>query len=189
VVDLLKLNIGCGPDLRHDYINIDIQELAGPNYIKHDLTKGLPDSIQANSVDVVYSCHSLEHFFPWHRDNLLVSILTKLKPGGTFRLVLPNFRSLAKAYLDGDWNFFGQALNMGQIAPLGTLCEVANFGAYQYSDGTNEHKSVYDAEYTIALLKTFGFTDVKEVEYDTSIDPPALERRIFSFVVEAKKPT
>ncbi len=189
MIEELKLHLNCGHLIKERFINIDILDLAHPRYFKHDLSKGLPDCIYANSVDFIYQCHGLEHFYPWDRDSLLVSILAKLKPDtGTLRLVLPDFRKMATAYVTNDWNFFHQGLPMWKYAPLGTLCEIANAAAYQYENGVQEHKCLYDAEYTIALLKTFGYKDVKEVPYDTNIDPNTKERELYSFVVEARKP-
>lgn len=182
---MLKLNLGCGKNVLPEYLNIDVLEISAPNYIKHDLSKGLPDYLC--DIDYIIQSHFLEHITPSESENLIACIFNKLKPGGILRLVLPDFRKMATAYVNNDYAFFDQALHMGSIAPLGSLLEVCRYGCFQYTNGLQEHKNIFDAEFTIAWLKTFGF-EAKEVPYDTSIDPNTREREIYSFVVEARKP-
>jgi len=52
-----KLNLGCGKDIKPDWINIDILDYG--QEIVRDITRGLP--FDADSVDEIYSCHFFEH--------------------------------------------------------------------------------------------------------------------------------
>lgn len=54
----LKVNIGCGNDIREGFINIDIDKSV--NADKHcNIEEGLP--FKDNSVDYIYTRHCLEH--------------------------------------------------------------------------------------------------------------------------------
>lgn len=63
---LFKLEIGCGKTKTNGYIGIDRFPLPGVDIVA-DLNKAFP--IEDDKVDVVYACHSLEHF-----DNLEFTI-------------------------------------------------------------------------------------------------------------------
>lgn len=184
----MKLHLGYGYDPLPGFLNIDIVEPLVANCMYYDLTKGLPETIADESVDFCMNTHFLEHIYPWERDVLLRDIFKKLKSGGQLRTVLPDFKKLATAYVNNDWSLF-QILPLHEMAPLGTLLEMASTGVYQYclKGLFNEHKAIYDADYFCKLLKTFGFS-AKEVPYDNSIDPDRLDRSLFSFVVLAEKP-
>lgn len=54
-----KLNVGCGKDIRPDYINLDVAELPGVDIV-HDLTK-FPWPFADNSFDEIELINVLEH--------------------------------------------------------------------------------------------------------------------------------
>jgi ubiquinone/menaquinone biosynthesis C-methylase UbiE len=53
----MKLNIGCGTDLKKDYINIDILDFGQEKIL--DITKGLP--YKDKEIEEIYCSHTLEH--------------------------------------------------------------------------------------------------------------------------------
>lgn len=54
-----KLNLGCGKDIKKDYVNLDSVNLPGVNVI-HNLDK-YPWPFKDNTFDEIYASHSLEH--------------------------------------------------------------------------------------------------------------------------------
>ncbi len=54
----MKLNLGCGKDIKKDYINIDILKHSGVDVVCN-FEKGLP--FKDNSFNYLYSKYSLEH--------------------------------------------------------------------------------------------------------------------------------
>ena len=89
-----KLNLGCGTDIRKDYINVDCVGLAGVDIV-HDLTS-LPLPFDNETFDEVLCQDVLEHFayVP-----VLKDIHRILKPGGKLYIQVPHFTS-QDAYAD-----------------------------------------------------------------------------------------
>lgn len=54
-----KLNVGCGKDIRPDYVNLDIAQLPGVDVV-HDLTR-FPWPFAENSFDEIELINVLEH--------------------------------------------------------------------------------------------------------------------------------
>jgi predicted SAM-dependent methyltransferase len=90
------LNIGCGACCHPDWINIDLTSKA-PGVIVHDLTKGLP--YPADSIDVCYSSHVLEHLRPEEAEAFLSEQRRVLKKGGIIRVVAPDLEQICRLYL------------------------------------------------------------------------------------------
>lgn len=81
-----RLNIGCGPYKREDYINIDINPRQSPDILR-DITRGLP--FDDSSVDHIVASHFLEHLevenFMW----VLEECYRVLKPEAAISVVVP----------------------------------------------------------------------------------------------------
>jgi SAM-dependent methyltransferase len=54
-----KLNVGCGADIRKDYVNLDFIKQPGVDVI-HDLNK-FPWPFKDNTFDEIFCSHTLEH--------------------------------------------------------------------------------------------------------------------------------
>ena len=82
-----------------------------------NIVKGLP--IADASADAVYCSHVLEHLAVEDMRKALRNTLKMLRPGGVFRLVIPDLRSSAEAYVkstDPDAGFrFIEHLGLGQM--------------------------------------------------------------------------
>src|SRR3989338_7810343 len=66
-----KLNLGCGPDIRQGYVNLDFLKIKGVDTV-HDLNK-FPYPFKDNSFDEVYCSHVLEHV------DDLIKVLSELR--------------------------------------------------------------------------------------------------------------
>lgn len=90
------VNIACGTSYLPDWINLDYSPVA-PEVIRADLTGRLP--LADSSVDVVYSSHFFEHIPVSLTAGFLQECRRILKPGGSLRLVVPDFENVCSEYL------------------------------------------------------------------------------------------
>lgn len=97
ILEFMKLlNIGCGLNFHHDWVNIDIVS-ASSEVLKHDIRKGIP---YPNSYfDACYSSHVLEHLVQQDAEKLVIECFRVLKPKGIARIVVPDLERIAKDYL------------------------------------------------------------------------------------------
>lgn len=112
------LNLGCGGVTPAGWINTDKSwnrvltalrgfrsRSEGESGVRHlELAGRWP--FKDASVDVVYLSHVLEHLDGQTRKHVIAAAFRVLKPGGVFRVVVPDLRRLAEEYLqssdDGD---------------------------------------------------------------------------------------
>lgn len=82
----IKLNIGCGKDIREGYLNCDYIKAPGIDLV-FDISKEkipLPD----NSVDEILCSHVLEHIHDWHL-NPMNEMHRVLKKAGILEIRVP----------------------------------------------------------------------------------------------------
>lgn len=89
-----KLHLGCGNRKIPEYINIDIREDVKPDMV-WDTSTPLPWN---NEIEVIYSCHNLEHYKRNELPQVLKNWFNALKPGGILRLSVPNFEAIVSHY-------------------------------------------------------------------------------------------
>ena len=191
----LKLNLGCGTDVKPGWINIDLALNSPPVFdadsrpatifINHDLRRRIP--LARDSCDFIYSSHFFEHVEYDQAIKLMRECYQLLKPGGTFRISLPDFKGACAAYLRNDRAYF-DLVDVDLFLPeveTGTLALVdfMNFAAYQ----SGEHKRLFDEEKVVLLLKNIGYSSVEVSSFQSEIDAPGEVRTRYSFYVEARK--
>ena len=86
VDDRVKLNIGCGKDVRKGWINLDNHKSNGANIV-HDLNK-LPLPFENNSADYLYCSHVLEDFVDFMP--LMSEFCRIVKKDGIIEIRVPN---------------------------------------------------------------------------------------------------
>lgn len=190
----LKVHLGCGPYIKPGWVNIDLTEhlpeiapdaQPGTMFINYDLRLGLP--LSEASVEMIYSSHFFEHLEYKHGLRLLRDCYRALRPGGLFRISLPDFKGSFEAYLRADEKHF-DLINIRDALPeiepgTETLVDHINFGVYQHG----EHKCIYDEEKIITVLKNIGFKQAAPSSFREDIDPDEPVRLRHSFYVEAVK--
>jgi predicted SAM-dependent methyltransferase len=86
----MKLNLGCGNDIKKDFVNVDNRDIPGVN-VKHDLSQPLP--FEDNTVDYINAQDVLEHFPFRETDSRLLDWKRVLKPLGKMRIQVPNIEA------------------------------------------------------------------------------------------------
>lgn len=105
---MVKLNLGCGDRKIHGFVNVDARDDTNPDFV-YDVTK-IHEKFE--NVDLIYACHVLEHFpskkssfQPRTWKEVLNSWHKTLKPGGTLRLSVPDFKSACEYFVTtGDFD-------------------------------------------------------------------------------------
>lgn len=138
----LRLNLGCGHIPLPEYVNVDFRELPGVDVIA--AAGDLP--FEPASVSEIFSSHMLEHF-PLEdlRRVLLPYWISRLKPGGLFRAIVPDADAMMRAYVAGEMSF-------------ADITEVT-FGTQDYVG--NQHYTMFSKDSIRPLLQQAGFTDFK----------------------------
>jgi predicted SAM-dependent methyltransferase len=191
----IKLHVGAGDDIKLGWVNIDLNLRVPPHidpakhpdtiFINYDLRRGLP--LDDESCELIYSSHFFEHLEYAQGVRLMRDCYRALRPGGVFRISLPNFKGLFEAYLKGDGEYV-DGVQIREVLPeveagTETLVDHINYGVYQYG----EHKCVYDEEKLLLILQRIGYSSVAPSEFREGVDPASPLRRRYSFYVEAVK--
>ena len=91
----MKLNLGCGRDIKKGYVNVDLYTTPGVD-VTCDLSR-LPWQWKAESVDEVIMLDFLEHF-PYAKTNaILAEVYRILKSDAPVEIQVPSFEECSKA--------------------------------------------------------------------------------------------
>ncbi len=107
------LDLGCGPKAREGFYAVDQLELEGVDVLA-DLNEPL-DLLEDNSVERIYSRHTLEHvdkFLPLMRELYRV-----VKPGGEIEIIVPHFSNVFGYSDPTHVRFFGLYTMYYFVAP------------------------------------------------------------------------
>lgn len=183
----MKLNLGCGSDIREGWTNIDFLPNKARNYIQHDLRKGLPGIIHGvNFVDIIYMSHLNEHLTPEENLHLLRDCHEVIKDNGVLHIELPDFRRTIEAYLNGDHEYFNHPA-IKAFAPDGLLGQNLDYALHQRVHGKPEHVTFIDSQIMTMWLNKVGFRDVFLVPFNPHININNELRKRYSLYFEAHK--
>lgn len=211
----LHIHYGCGMTAPASWQNFDVSpslklkkipfasRLAGgadfPDNVTYgNIVEGLP--VANGSADAVYCSHVLEHLARNDVDIALANTFKMLKPGGVFRLVVPDLTWRMKAFSDaqasGDADAadtFFNSCYMGQKAlPTGVM------GRVRYVMGNSAHRWMYDYAAMAKLLEQAGFTAIRRAKFGDSelscFDDVEKEDRFYEdgqeeLAIQAQKPS
>ena len=153
---IVRLNLGCGSDIRPDFVNVD-KFPANDDVVQADFPT-LP--FESGYADEVLLSHVLEHFGYHEGQTLCREIHRVLKPGGSAYIEVPDIAWCLGMFLGapepptytdpkGDYNTFHKW----------GLWSQAIWGD-QHNDGLF-HKWGYTAHRLLHLLSHVGFADVQ----------------------------
>ncbi len=148
---MLKLNLGCGNDIRKGYCNIDSRKLPGVD-LNADV-KQLP--FKEETVDEILASDVYEHVS--HRDSLdlLEHWTGLLKEDGVLIIRAPCLDTILQCLLN--------ATDLEQIQ-IGIN---ALYGEQEYNE--NSHYTICQSNLTTAHLESVGMKDIKYKMEDTNI--------------------
>lgn len=136
------IHIGCGDLNDKRFINVDTR----PGWHIHvvDAIQNIDKQFPKNHADLMYACHIMEHIPYAQVPDVLKKVRSRLKPGGVFRISVPNFAVIVEMY--------NRHQRIEDILP-------PLMGGQGYPD--NFHRIAYDKAYLTRLLKDAGFSSVR----------------------------
>jgi predicted SAM-dependent methyltransferase len=148
-VDGKLLHLGCGNKHLPGFINIDIQKLP-----EVDLVADITDLsfIPAESVDLIYACHVLEHIDKKQTVTVLKNWYRVLSYGGTLRVAVPDFAAITKWYRE-----------TGDIDSLVGLTIGGNKNDY------DNHKALFDLKKLEDVMEEAGFSYIRKYDWRNTI--------------------
>jgi SAM-dependent methyltransferase len=185
----IYVQYGCGTSCPQGWINFDVSPtlrlqrlpLIGslfrrgpvvfPRGVRYgDIVRGLP--IADGSVDAIYASHVLEHLALADVGLALGNTFRMLKPGGIFRLIVPDLEIRARKYLamtergeGGANSWLMRASTLGQERrPRGVV------GFARALFGHSAHLWMWDEPSLRESLRRAGFTDIRRCKFNDSAD-------------------
>ena len=135
-----------------------------------DIVNGLPE--KENSCDGIYCSHILEHLAYNDFLKAIKNTWLILKPGGTFRGVVPDLKAAATDYLESYNNSDTPANEFMRSTMLGI--ENRNKGlasAVKGTYGNSKHLWMWDYKSLQFELQKAGFKNIRPCEFGDSSDP------------------
>ena len=165
-------NFDVSPTLRLQRLPLVGKVVPGPKFPPDarygDVVKGLP--VPDASVDAAYCSHTLEHLSLDDARTALRNTLRVLKPGGTFRFVLPDLRFLAEQYVASRSPDAAIAFMEGSY--LGERRRPRGLGGLARAwVGNSDHRWMWDYESMERELVRAGFAAVRRAACGDSPDP------------------
>ena len=180
------LNVGCGPNINQNYINLDYLWVPGVD-ICWDITRSIP--LESESIEGIFTEHCLEHIsFSQCRD-AIKDFYRILQPEGVVRIIVPDAELYIDLYEQSKHNknvnfpYVSDAEKENGFTPIMSVNRI-------FRD--HGHLFAYDAETLTMLLKNAGFINIKKESYmsgrrkDLLIDTES--RKIESLYIEGEKP-
>lgn len=169
-----KINIGAGPQWYAD--TWEVLDNAPGSYEEPWKHKGKcwDSHLTDNTYDIVFSSHMLEHIPHFRMEKTIAEFNRIMKVGGTIRLLMPNLRKEAEAYVNNDVSFFSGSKHYSDhmgigasflrkiISPGGQTIAISRemdeiFGGYA-------HLYSYDYQMLSTVLAKWGFGEIVESE-------------------------
>lgn len=151
----MRLNLGCGERVfdGDDWLNVDLAEEGSPGvrYAKLDISKPLPFS--SDYFEEVFSCHVIEHFWPWDIKHILKEWARVLKPKGLFIVECPNAHGAAAMICEAE-----------KLQNPDILAEAmkAFYGDPKDRGLPQRHKWGYSPRTLTGLLAIAGLTNIRQ---------------------------
>jgi predicted SAM-dependent methyltransferase len=130
------------------------------------VVKGLP--VLANSADLVYCSHTLEHLSLEDCRVALSETFRILKPGGVFRAVMPDLRYICSAYLARDASDPEGAAAFMRDTNLGIERRARGVERIRKFFSRDAHLWMWDYAAIRLELKQAGFVAIRKAAYGDS---------------------
>lgn len=190
---MVRLNIGCGADIREGYLNIDkhTPEMIKKRYGLEEMSNDIVNTnifelpFPSESVDEVLCLGFLEHLSFEEEGKFFKEMTRVLKKGGLFHFTVPDFDNLMKQWQEAEDNFidfyklgtdehwFGNN-NRNMKNKWGYL--TAFIFGNQYGDG-QFHKNAYTKKKIEKIMQILDFDYSIETFYFKDTEALMLECR------------
>jgi SAM-dependent methyltransferase len=180
----IKLNVGASP----------IWEKEGWHILDHKIRGGSEMSIMGDASDIplescscktIFNSHMFEHIPHTKLESILIEINRVLEKDGILRILTPDLKKIAKAYVDRDEDFFKKAKSedesirvdlgfggmfMNFVVSPGQDTALFNRQLTEFISGY-AHVYLYDYEMIEIILKRCGFYKIAKKEFCDSEFP------------------
>jgi len=174
----LKLNIGCGPNYKPGWVNIDLNGCAD---LTLDMRERFP--LMDKSASIIYSEHLFEHLdYPGDALHFLAECRRVLRSGGRLHIGVPDTEEALLAYANPGGNRWLEHSRHHHPEWATTTLDRIN---YHFRQG-GEHRYAYDFETLRNTLMLAGFVKVTKRDFEPSLDSEF--RKIGTLYVEAENP-
>lgn len=136
----MKLNLGCGKNIRSDFVNVDRLPFKAEHYKQGDI-RSLDWLVEDSTVDEILAIDCLEYFIAKDVKLAVENWASKLSTGGVMKILVPDGHLVAKSFYQGQLS-----LQEYQTITFGT------------QEGNDSRLSVIDATTLLAILKDCGLT-------------------------------
>jgi predicted SAM-dependent methyltransferase len=149
--------------------------VAKSDYV-HDLLSGEPFPFETNSVDHLLMSHTLEHI---HANDVsgipfvLKEVRRILKPGGIFRVVVPDFAWAVRTYVKNPTKLMNRVYPFKRKFVPNTPMGYLTSWVYDFDPKDHGHKIGFDDELLRFYLKQAGFRKIRKMKWGQS--SPAFE--------------
>jgi len=191
---LRKINIGAGAHWQQD--GWDVLDNGIGDYSPEWKHKGKcwQTGLPSGAYDIVFCSHMLEHIPHFRLERTIAEFNRILKPGGTLRVLVPDIKQAARAYVDGDVSYFSGSKHFSDHLGIGgafvrTLISpgqqtLAMSREMDELIGSYAHLYGFDDEMLKIVLEKWGFG---EVAVSTPGGSPIEELRQFQHLVHDGK--
>jgi len=152
-------------------IKISGKAIFPKNVAYGDIIKGLP--IRSGAAKGVYCSHVLEHLDRTSVERALNNSLKLLKPGGVFRLVVPDLTWRSRLFLETQAHGqpeaadeFMKSTYLGVVEPVSGITD-----RLRHAFGNSAHRWMYDLALMKRLLENAGFVDIRRCAFGDADDP------------------
>jgi len=139
----MRLNLGCGNDVRHNYINIDRfpQGKMSPNIYRQGDINSLDWLTEDGTVNEITALDCLEYLPTNNIKPALMNWSQKLSSNGILKILIPDCHAIAKSFAQGQFNLqeYSQMI----------------FGT---QEGNDNRLSIIDSMTLLNILQEIGLT-------------------------------
>lgn len=183
----LLVNIGCGPFGHDGWVNLDLYRHPGVA-LDIDCRRTLP--LSDGSCLGIHVEHYFEHLEPTvEQPRFLAECRRCLSAGGVLRIVVPDARKYAEAYVSDGWAGLNAIGCGGERPEAAFATKMAALNHVFLQDG--EHYGGLDEVLLRNTLMAAGFADVRVVGWREGAFPDGCidreQHRFYSLYMEARK--
>ena len=158
-----KLHLGCGTKKLSGWVNVDQYRTPDIVDMQWDITKPFP--LPAESCELIYHEHVLEHLTVEQARLFLVECRRLLKKGGVMRVAMPSLQAVVRSYCSDSWKDQGW-LKCSEFEHIETAAEMLNIAMRSWG-----HQWLYDSIELERRLYEAGFIRVIEAPWGKSQVP------------------